>query len=318
MQANEDAIKDQLNSLIGEYKTKLEGNLKDGEGNSLNLQDADGNNILLEDSNGNDLTLSDKIIIIGGVEYENISDIGDDAMNEIIQKYNDVVKSYSTIDRSYDVAIQNQNTLANIINTEKSRLAEKKELVDTSIFEQKRAQSLNESYRQKYNYYIYMLVAVILMFVSFIVINQVSNVITFIPSVVYDLLYIISISVTGFFVYFTLIDIGRRDHMDFSKINVKPPKRLSKDELEKQRDNNYGAGVDLMPNFCVGSDCCNESTTWNVETGLCEYNQDSTDTVGETFKMQYSHSYTPIKMKNESVNSKQYESFNTIDNYEYV
>jgi len=83
-----------------------------------------------------------------------------------------------------------------------------------------------------------------------------------------------------------------------------------------------------MPKFCVGSDCCNPDddtspTTWDVATGKCVIPptddmpaDDMPPTDG--FKMQYDHSYTPIKMKNENVNSKQYKSFNTIDNYEYV
>ena len=318
MDANKDVIKNNLNVLIGEYKTQLEENLQDN-GNNLYLNDGNGGYILLQDANGADLTLtagnddSSGTITINNTLFTNTGVLLDTTINELIAKYNKVVKSYSNIDSSYGIVLQNQNTLANIINTEQDRLEEKKELVDTSIFEQKRAQSLNESYRQKYNYYIYIVVAIILLFVSFIVIGEVSKTITFIPSVVYDLLYIVSITIVGFFIYFTMLDIARRDHMDFSKINVNPPKKLSADDLEKQRDSNYG-GVDMMPKFCVGSDCCNpddanNKTIWDIETGRC---------VTESFKMQYDHSYTPIKMKNENVNSKQYKSFNTIDNYEYV
>lgn len=328
MDANKDVMKNHLNVLIGEYKTQLENNLQDSNNNKLNLIDAtNGGYILLQDSTGADLTLkpgnndaySGTITIsINGTDtdYKNAGNVTDGNIDVLINKYNKVVKSYSNIDSSYDVVLQNQNTLANIINTEQDRLEEKKELVDTSIFEQKRAQSLNESYRQKYNYYIYIVVAIILLFVSFIVIGEVSKTITFIPSVVYDLLYIVSITVVGFFIYFTMLDIARRDHMDFSKINVNPPKELSADELEKQRDSNYG-GVDMMPKFCVGSDCCNpddvnDPTIWDIETGRCVIPS------VQNFKMQYDHSYTPIKMKNENMNSKQYKSFNTIDNYEYV
>lgn len=325
MGANKDDIKNHLDILIGEYKTQLENNLQNSI-NILNLTDGNGGYILLQDANGVDLTLNNGSISINDIDYTNPGTVIDDTnINDIIKNYNKVVKSYSNIDSSYDVVLQNQNTLSNIINTEQSRLEEKKELVDTSIFEQKRAQSLNESYRQKYNYYIYIIVAIILLFVSFIVIGEVSKTITFIPSVVYDLLYIVSITVVGFFIYFTMLDIARRDHMDFSKINVNPPKELSADELEKQRDSNY-SGVDMMPKFCVGSDCCNPDdvnypTIWDTETGRCVIPPAASqvqEVPEEGFKMQYDHSYTPIKMKNENVNSKQYKSFNTIDNYEYV
>lgn len=325
MSANKDVMKNHLNVLIGEYKKQIEDHLTDGT-NNLSLTDANGNNIpIVNATDGSDLTLtagdgdSNGTITINNVNYTNTGDLLDTTINELIAKYNKVVKSYSDINSSYDIVLQNQSTLANILNTEQDRLEEKKELVDTSIFEQKRAQSLNESYRQKYNYYIYIIVAIILLFVSFIVIGEVSKTITFIPSVVYDLMYIASITIVGFFIYFTMIDIARRDHMDFSKINVNPPRELTSDDLEKQRDSNYN-GIDMMPKFCVGSDCCNPDddtnpTTWDVDTGRCIYT--SPDVV-DSFKMQYRHSYTPVKMKNETVNSKQYKSFNTIDNYEYV
>lgn len=324
MSANKDVMKNHLNVLIGEYKKQIEDHLTDGT-NNLSLTDANGNNIPIVNTNdGSDLTLttgngdSSGTITIN-TTFTNTGVLLDTTINELIAKYNKVIKSYSDINSSYDIVLQNQSTLANILNTEQDRLEEKKELVDTSIFEQKRAQSLNESYRQKYNYYIYMIVAVILLFVSFIVISQVSKTITFIPSVVYDLMYIASITMVGFFIYFTMIDIARRDHMDFSKINVNPPRELTSDDLEKQRDSNYN-GIDMMPKFCVGSDCCNPDddtnpTTWDVDTGRCIY---TTPDVVDSFKMQYRHSYTPVKMKNETVNSKQYKSFNTIDNYEYV
>ena len=326
MSANKDVMKNHLNVLIDGYKKQIELNLTD-DTNNLSLTDANGNNIpIVNPDDGSDLKLVagngdyNGSITINGTNYRNTgSTLRDITIDELIAKYNNVIKSYSDINSSYDIVLQNQSTLANIINTEQDRLEEKKELVDTSIFEQKRAQSLNESYRQKYNYYIYMIVAVILLFVSFIVISQVSKTITFIPSVVYDLMYIASITIVGFFIYFTIIDIARRDHMDFSKINVNPPRELTSDDLEKQRDSNYN-GIDMMPKFCVGSDCCNPDddtnpTTWDVDTGRCIY---TTPGVVDSFKMQYRHSYTPVKMKNETVNSKQYKSFNTIDNFEYV
>lgn len=326
MSANKDVMKNHLNVLIGEYKKQIEDHLTDGT-NNLSLTDANGNNIPIVNTNdGSDLTLtssgngdSSGTITINNTPFTNTGVLLDTTINELIAKYNKVIKSYSDINSSYDIVLQNQSTLANILNTEQDRLEEKKELVDTSIFEQKRAQSLNESYRQKYNYYIYIIVAIILLFVSFIVIGEVSKTITFIPSVVYDLMYIASITMVGFFIYFTMIDIARRDHMDFSKINVNPPRELTSDDLEKQRDSNYN-GIDMMPKFCVGSDCCNPDddtnpTTWDVDTGRCIY---TTPNVVDSFKMQYRHSYTPVKMKNETVNSKQYKSFNTIDNFEYV
>jgi hypothetical protein len=245
------------------------------------------NNMLLKDENDHDLTVSvttvdgaDVITLyVGGTSYlvnSNYSDLDAASLNTIIANYNAIVGSYTGIVDAYDKTFENQNTVYNIITTEKERLEKKKELVDTSMFEQKRAQSLNESYRQKYKYYIHIIVAFILLLVSFIVLNKISNVLTFIPDVVYDLLYVASITIVGFYIYFKLRDISRRDHMDFSKINTNPPKQLTPEELEQQRSANYNGGVNLTPQFCVGADCCNpdgvdNATIWNTELGQCVY-----------------------------------------------
>ena len=322
MTTTSNVIEDHLSTLISTYQSQLEKIF------NINLT-SNGSHILLIDAAG-DLKIDVGKITLNGTDYtrNNDSNLTDATIDALIVTYNGVVKKYNDINTSYDVIFQNQNTLANIVNTEQDRLEQKKELVDTSIFEQKRAQSLNESYRQKYNYYIYIIVAFILLFVSFIVIGEVSKTITFIPSVVYDLLYIVSISLVGFFIYFTMIDIARRDHMDFSKINVNAPKGLTADELTKQRESNYSGEFDMMPNFCVGSDCCDTSgntpTQWNAVTGRCEYSAVTTTagalttTTDESFKMKFDHSYSPIQLKNEVIDSKQYNAFNTIDKFEYV
>lgn len=245
------------------------------------------NNMLLIDGTGTNLTVTvtttdDAEVItldVGGTEYRvnsNYSELDADSLNTIIANYNAIVGSYTGIVDVYNKTFENQNTVYNIITTEKDRLEKKKELVDTSMFEQKRAQSLNESYRQKYKYYIHIIVAFILLLVSFIVLNKISNVLTFIPDVVYDLLYVASITIVGFYIYFKLRDISRRDHMDFSKINTNPPKQLTPEELEQQRSANYNGGMNLTPQFCVGADCCNpdgvnNATVWNTELGQCVY-----------------------------------------------
>jgi len=259
-----------------------------------------------------------------------ISNLNDSKLIGLIDEYNTLDKRYKGTSQAYDVMFENQNTIANIVKTEQERLEQKKELVDASMFEQKRLQSLNESYRQKYNYYIYILIAFILMFVSFIIIGQLSKTFTFIPTTVFDLLYVLTISIAGFYIYFNVLDIARRDHMDFSKINVNPPKQLTPEELEKQRASSYGNGINLTPQFCVGANCCNPDTNadpnlisyWNPETGRCQTNDpaksQSSSNSQQAFTMKYDHSYSPIEMKNKSVDLKQYKSFNTVDHFEYV
>lgn len=304
-----DDIQDLIDTKLKDMLTYIKTNTTYTSATGINVtfDDTQKKNVfMLNDGNGNTV---------------DVSDLGDPTFTGLIDEYNTLDKRYKGTSQAYDVMFQNQNTIANIVKTEQERLEKKKELVDASMFEQKRLQSLNESYRQKYNYYIYILIAFILMFVSFIIIGQLSKTFTFIPTTVFDLLYVLTISIAGFYIYFNVLDIARRDHMDFSKINVNPPKQLTPEELEKQRASSYGNGINLTPKFCVGANCCNpnaqtsDQSFWNPETGRCQ----STDPANkQAFTMKYNHSYSPIEMKNKSVDLKQYKSFNTVDHFEYV
>lgn len=321
--------KDDIQTLMDEKLNNMLDYIKVNtftyNGNPVTFPNA--SNIAVTYNNGtNDFTFDN------GSTPVDIATLNDTTLAGLIDEYNTLDKRYKGTSQAYDVMFENQNTIANIVKTEQERLEQKKELVDASMFEQKRLQSLNESYRQKYNYYIYILIAFILMFVSFIIIGQLSKTFTFIPSTVFDLLYVLTISIAGFYIYFNILDIARRDHMDFSKINVNPPKQLTPEELEKQRASSYGSGINLTPNFCIGADCCNPDpdpnansglqSYWNPETGRCQTNDPATSQPSsnsqQAFTMKYDHSYSPIEMKNKSVDLKQYKSFNTIDHFEYV
>lgn len=319
--------KDDIQSLmdvkLGTMLDYIKANTFTDNGNQVSYPNA--SNIAVTYNNGTNV-----FTFYNGSTLVDIATLNDTTLAGLIDEYNTLDKRYKGTSQAYDVMFENQNTIANIVKTEQERLEQKKELVDASMFEQKRLQSLNESYRQKYNYYIYILIAFILMFVSFIIIGQLSKTFTFIPSTVFDLLYVLTISIAGFYIYFNILDIARRDHMDFSKINVNPPKQLTPEELEKQRASSYGSGINLTPKFCIGADCCNPDPNansslqsyWNPETGRCQTNDPATSQPSsnsqQAFTMKYDHSYSPIEMKNKSVDLKQYKSFNTIDHFEYV
>lgn len=223
-------------------------------------------------------------------------------ISDLETKYTETAQTYSEIE-------SNQSSMINIIDQEKRRLNSKKELVDSSLFEQKRLQTLNNSYRHRYNYYIYVIVAIIMLLLSIIIISRLSNTFTFIPSVVYDMLYIAAFVSVGFYIYFTYLEIRRRDHMDFTKVASAAPKYKTPAELEQERNENIRNG-NLIPAFCVGSQCCNEGTEWDSVLGKCK-------PPGDGFT-NYDFIYKPAELVYGKFDNKELEAANNVDNFEYV
>lgn len=224
-----------------------------------------------------------------------------DTITNLEKKYTETAQTYSEIE-------SNQSSMINIIDQEKRRLNSKKELVDSSLFEQKRLQTLNNSYRHRYNYYIYVIVAIIMLLLSIIIISRLSNTFTFIPSVVYDMLYIVAFVSVGFYIYFTYLEIRRRDHMDFTKVAAAAPKYKTPAELEQERNENIRNG-NLIPAFCVGSQCCNEGTEWDSVLGKCKAPEEFTN---------YDFIYKPAELVYGKFDNKELEAANNVDNFEYV
>lgn len=233
-------------------------------------------------------------------DYANVYQAMLVTISDLETKYTETAQTYSDIE-------SNQASMFNIIDQEKRRLNSKKELVDSSLFEQKRLQTLNNSYRHRYNYYIYVIVAIIMLLLSIIIISRLSNTFTFIPSVVYDMLYIAAFVSVGFYIYFTYLEIRRRDHMDFTKVASPAPKYKTPAELEQERNENIRNG-NLIPAFCVGSQCCNEGTEWDSVLGKCK---------PEGFT-NYDFIYKPAELVYGKFDNKELEAANNVDNFEYV
>jgi hypothetical protein len=189
----------------------------------------------------------------------------------------------NTYDTYADVR-QNQNDLQHIISQEQGRLDAKQQTVNDAMFQQKRLQGLNNSYRKRYKHYLYMLLVVIIMLVMLIVINRLAKVATMIPETVYDMLYIVVFVVGGFMLYFAFLDMRRRDHMDFDKVKLKAPAdaRTAEEEGAKRRSDIKGGDLLGLSLDCVGQECCpgdgssdsgHPGILWDDAQNRCVYSQ---------------------------------------------
>ena len=170
-----------------------------------------------------------------------------------------------------------QNDVKNIVEHETDRLNAKKAHVDGVLFSQKRELDLNESHRLKHRYYLYIFIILVCAMVAYILVAKLRESLTFIPDMVFDIMVILTIIIPGFLIYFTIMDIRRRDHMDFSKLNLHAPKQRSEEEINAAREKAVKDGdLSALTKLCSGEECCpapedgsSADVNWNPNTGRC-------------------------------------------------
>jgi hypothetical protein len=170
--------------------------------------------------------------------------------------------------------LTHQNDVRNIVEHETDRLNAKKAHVDGVLFSQKRELDLNESHRLKHRYYLYIFIILVCAMVAYILVAKLRESLTFIPDMVFDIMVILTIIIPGFLIYFTIMDIRRRDHMDFSKLNLHAPKQRSEEEINAAREKAVKDGdLSALTKLCSGEECCpadgSSGTSWDATTGRC-------------------------------------------------
>lgn len=176
-----------------------------------------------------------------------------------------------------DGILTHQNDVKNIVEHETERLNAKKAHIDGVLFSQKRELDLNESHRLKHRYYLYIFIILVCAMVAYILVAKLRESLTFIPDMVFDIMIILTIIIPGFLIYFTIMDIRRRDHMDFSKLNLHAPKQRSEEEINAAREKAVKDGdLSALTKLCSGEECCpapedgsSADVNWNPNTGRC-------------------------------------------------
>lgn len=147
-----------------------------------------------------------------------------------------------------------------IYNKENQRLADRKQNINDMMTSQKRLISLNQSYTSKMKKYGYI--------VSIIALALVSTVMTIhfrflMPSILADLIIIISIAGAIIWSYIIYTDIQNRDRIDFDELAVDSSSLINPANIT-QADTNAGNAGDVsalaanasLSTGCVGSACC--------------------------------------------------------------
>ncbi len=186
---------------------------------------------------------------------------------------NDIqVKLQSASGSSANILTQ-QTEMNQIVTNELNRLNSKKTNIDNALVGQKRAVSLNDSYRQRYVQYINIIITIVIALVLIIGLSLLSNAFEIIPSFIFNILIIIIVVITLYICYIIMSNIKSRDKIDYNKLDLAPPKVATEAEMvnikeQEAKAGNLLGGINLMG--CVGDKCCSPGTYWDQGNSVCK------------------------------------------------
>jgi len=179
---------------------------------------------------------------------------------------------FTKANASSSQVLDHQQKMMDIVDTEKSRLLQKKQNIDNALDGRRRAALLNESYRQRYFQYLKMIIVFVITLVIYVILVLLSRTFTFIPSVVFDLIYVLLFAAGFFTIYFMYLDVASRDKMYFDQIDLDGPSILSPDQISKDAKDSAKSGNLLGTinlSSCVGNNCCSTGTVWDASNSVC-------------------------------------------------
>lgn len=150
--------------------------------------------------------------------------------------------------------------VTDIYNKENKRLADRKQSINDMMTSQKRLISLNQSYTSKMKKYGY-----IVSIISFALVSTVMTIHfrALMPSILADLIIIISIAGAIIWSYIIYTDIQNRDRLEFDELAVDSSSLINPANIT-QADTNAGNAGDVsalaanasLSTGCVGAACC--------------------------------------------------------------
>lgn len=143
-------------------------------------------------------------------------------MGTLSADINTILGNVTTLNTSLTPIIGRESQVKAITDRELGRLRSKKVEVDDAYNTNKRFVDLNDSYRKKQSQYNFLMFVVISFFVVMIILMQIQKAIPAIAGLL-TLVTVILAIVVIVYVLFILVDINRRNPMDFDKINYNPP-----------------------------------------------------------------------------------------------
>lgn len=159
------------------------------------------------------------------------------------------------------------------VTDESARLTSKLASVNDAYNAQMRNATLNDSYRKRYAKYIEVVTILILATVAYLGISYFQSMFPDLPSIVFDALSIIIVSLVMLYLLFAAFELFTRSNMNYDEIAL-PPQDISGITV-----NNAGVGNTItgpartanngLVDTCAEASCCSTGTYWDAAASKC-------------------------------------------------
>ena len=137
-------------------------------------------------------------------------------VNDVQNKLSSLSSQFKNANTSSQAVLAHQQQMMDIVNAERERLEEKKQLVDSASLQQQHVMVLNNTYRKKYTEYTKIIIVVVIGVAVFILLRMMSNFLQ-VPEWISILLHMINILVCFIVITTIYATIQTRDNIDFDK-----------------------------------------------------------------------------------------------------
>lgn len=166
--------------------------------------------------------------------------------------------------------IDGANKFASYVQAEQTLLDKQKNLVNDAALAKSRQVALNESVRKRTQDYSYMMMIVCVFLGVLVLLAFLKPYMTFIPSILFDLLIIAVVAATVIYVIIALQSIYARDNIDYDTLNLPSPVINPQDSAAVAKAAEEGKLSDIAESqVCAGEECCAEGTTYDSEQKKC-------------------------------------------------
>lgn len=200
-----------------------------------------------------------------------INDLSGNNQPEATRTINNIASNLAALDTTVSSSsvlptLTYQNDVNRILEREKNRLDEKKQIVDNAEMSQKRLIDLttNATLRNKAINKIYVIITISLFI--YLGIHLLSN---FVPPFIADILVILLVSITIIMVVKMYSDYSGRNNMDYNIIDLGEPGQKTDASSAAAA---AAASANLLEsrfNGCVKEACCPKGTTFNEKYSIC-------------------------------------------------
>jgi hypothetical protein len=159
------------------------------------------------------------------------------------------------------------------VTDESARLTSKLASVNDAYNAQMRNATLNDSYRKRYAKYIEVVTILILATVAYLGISYFQSMFPDLPSIVFDALSIIIVSLVMLYLLFAAFELFTRSNMNYDEIAL-PPQDISGITVNNASVGNAITGPARTANnglvdTCAEASCCSTGTYWDTTASKC-------------------------------------------------